>query len=134
MSWPLPACPAGTPLPSPFLRAVITGRCVQRLHILYAGIASFDGKLDSFKSAGNRDSGGFCSQPPSSFHVAQSHSFVLQCFVVAAAQVGSHNDKRSSYGHAMCVDPWGKVLAEAGSCSIHCAATSLPLRAEVEFD
>ena len=24
-----------------------------------------------------------------------------QCYVVAAAQVGSHNDKRSSYGHSM---------------------------------
>lgn len=39
----------------------------------------------------------------------------LQCYVVAAAQVGVHSSKRSSYGHAMCVDPWGKVLANAGS-------------------
>ena len=38
-----------------------------------------------------------------------------QCYVVAAAQVGVHSAKRSSYGHAMCVDPWGKVLADAGS-------------------
>ncbi|XP_074645419.1 deaminated glutathione amidase-like [Tubulanus polymorphus] len=35
-----------------------------------------------------------------------------QCYVIAAAQVGKHNSKRSSYGHSMVVDPWGKVIAE----------------------
>lgn len=35
-----------------------------------------------------------------------------QCFVVAPAQVGYHNEKRQSYGHAMVVDPWGRKLAE----------------------
>ncbi|XP_053331067.1 deaminated glutathione amidase isoform X2 [Spea bombifrons] len=35
-----------------------------------------------------------------------------QCYVVAAAQTGSHNPKRSSYGHAMVVDPWGLVVAQ----------------------
>lgn len=32
--------------------------------------------------------------------------------MLAAAQVGHHNEKRVSYGHSMIVDPWGKVLAE----------------------
>lgn len=35
-----------------------------------------------------------------------------QCYVIAAAQFGYHNEKRRSYGHAMVVDPWGKVLVE----------------------
>lgn len=35
-----------------------------------------------------------------------------QCFVVASAQIGWHNDKRQSYGHAMVVDPFGRVLAQ----------------------
>ncbi|KAL8595196.1 hypothetical protein ACOMHN_013869 [Nucella lapillus] len=35
-----------------------------------------------------------------------------QCYVVAAAQTGKHNAKRSSYGHAMIVDPWGTVVAQ----------------------
>ncbi|XP_049883842.1 nitrilase and fragile histidine triad fusion protein NitFhit isoform X2 [Pectinophora gossypiella] len=37
-----------------------------------------------------------------------------QCYVIAAAQVGQHNAKRQSYGHALCVDPWGEVLADCG--------------------
>lgn len=36
-----------------------------------------------------------------------------QCYVAAAAQVGCHNDKRRSYGHALAIDPWGDVLADA---------------------
>ena len=36
-------------------------------------------------------------------------------FVVAAAQGGHHEDGRDTYGHSMIVDPWGKVLAEAGT-------------------
>jgi predicted amidohydrolase len=35
-----------------------------------------------------------------------------QCWVVAAAQWGSHFKGRASYGHAMVVDPWGAVVAE----------------------
>ncbi|GFG35911.1 hypothetical protein Cfor_05267 [Coptotermes formosanus] len=35
-----------------------------------------------------------------------------QCYVVAAAQTGTHNSKRSSWGHAMVVDPWGTVIAQ----------------------
>jgi predicted amidohydrolase len=34
--------------------------------------------------------------------------------VIAAAQYGVHNTKRTSYGHSLAVDPWGKVLADAG--------------------
>ena len=33
-------------------------------------------------------------------------------YVVAPGQVGSHPDKRSTYGHSLIVDPWGVVLAE----------------------
>ena len=37
-----------------------------------------------------------------------------QAFVVAPAQVGQHSPRRASYGHALIVDPWGEVLADAG--------------------
>lgn len=35
-----------------------------------------------------------------------------QCYVVSAAQTGVHNAKRSSWGHAMVIDPWGAVIAQ----------------------
>ena len=39
----------------------------------------------------------------------RARAIETQCYVAAAAQFGRHNEKRSSYGHALIVDPWGKV-------------------------
>jgi len=35
-------------------------------------------------------------------------------FVVAAAQVGHHEDGRNTFGHSLVVDPWGEVLLDMG--------------------
>jgi predicted amidohydrolase len=35
------------------------------------------------------------------------------CHVVAAAQGGTHDDGRQTFGHSLVVDPWGAVLADA---------------------
>ena len=35
-------------------------------------------------------------------------------FVVAAAQVGHHEDDRNTFGHSLVVDPWGEVLLDMG--------------------
>lgn len=35
-------------------------------------------------------------------------------FLIAAAQGGVHEDGRETYGHSLIVDPWGRILAEAG--------------------
>ncbi|MEM8551179.1 MAG: carbon-nitrogen hydrolase family protein [Pseudomonadota bacterium] len=34
-------------------------------------------------------------------------------FLIAAAQEGTHEDGRTTYGHSIIIDPWGRVLAEA---------------------
>lgn len=36
------------------------------------------------------------------------------CFVIAPAQVGSHEDGRDTYGHSMVIDPWGEILLDMG--------------------
>lgn len=37
------------------------------------------------------------------------------CFVVAAAQTGLHATGRRTFGHSLVVDPWGTILADAGT-------------------
>ena len=34
-----------------------------------------------------------------------------QCYVIAPAQGGTHENGRRTWGHSMVVDPWGEVLA-----------------------
>lgn len=36
------------------------------------------------------------------------------CYIIAPAQVGTHPGNRETYGHALIVDPWGRVLSDAG--------------------
>ena len=36
-------------------------------------------------------------------------------FMISAAQGGAHEDGRETFGHSLIVDPWGRVLAEAGT-------------------
>ena len=36
------------------------------------------------------------------------------CFVIAAAQSGTHEDGRQTYGHSLVIDPWGEVLLDMG--------------------
>ena len=33
-------------------------------------------------------------------------------FVIAAAQTGTHEDGRETYGHSLVIDPWGDVLLD----------------------
>lgn len=61
---------------------------------------------------------------PAAFTVptGEAHWHLLQraraveasAYVVAAAQVGQHEDGRRTYGHSLVVDPWGEVLLDLG--------------------
>ncbi len=42
----------------------------------------------------------------------RTRAIECQCYVIAPAQHGQHNDRRRSYGHSLIVDPWGEVIAE----------------------
>ena len=44
----------------------------------------------------------------------QARAIESQSFVVSAAQVGQNNEKISTYGHSLVVDPMGKILVDLG--------------------
>jgi predicted amidohydrolase len=69
--------------------------------------------------------GAFAFTVPSAFTVptGEAHWHVLLraraiengAFVIAPAQGGTHANGRKTYGHSLIIDPWGTVLAEAGT-------------------
>lgn len=44
----------------------------------------------------------------------QARAIENTCYVIAPAQTGQHYALRQSHGHAMVIDPWGVILADAG--------------------
>ncbi|KAI4351203.1 hypothetical protein L6164_005582 [Bauhinia variegata] len=40
----------------------------------------------------------------------RARAIETQCYVIAAAQTGKHNDKRESYGDTLIIDPWGTII------------------------
>lgn len=47
----------------------------------------------------------------------QARAIENTCYVIAPAQTGFHNSRRQSHGHATIIDPWGVVLADAGTAT-----------------
>jgi len=45
----------------------------------------------------------------------QARAIENTAYVVAPAQTGSHGGRRQTHGHALVIDPWGTVLADAGT-------------------
>ncbi len=66
-----------------------------------------------------------CIAIPAAFTVptGEAHWHLLQraraveasAYVVAAAQVGEHEDGRKTYGHSLVIDPWGEVMLDMGA-------------------
>lgn len=44
----------------------------------------------------------------------QARAIENTCYVIAPAQTGNHYKRRFTHGHAMIIDPWGIILADAG--------------------
>ncbi len=44
----------------------------------------------------------------------QARAIENTCYVIAPAQTGQHYTLRQTHGHAMIIDPWGVILADAG--------------------
>jgi predicted amidohydrolase len=49
------------------------------------------------------------------WHVLQrARAIEASAYVVAAAQVGEHEDGRRTFGHSLVIDPWGEILLDLG--------------------
>jgi predicted amidohydrolase len=44
----------------------------------------------------------------------QARAIENTCYAIAPAQTGRHYGRRQTHGHAMIIDPWGTILADAG--------------------
>jgi predicted amidohydrolase len=76
---------------------------------LYRELTRRGARLVAVPSAFTRETG------KDHWHVLlRARAIENQVYLFAPAQWGFHGGKRSSYGHALVVDPWGVVVAECG--------------------
>jgi len=57
-------------------------------------------------------------------------------YVIAPGQYGEHPDERTTFGHSLIIDPWGRILAEQAAGNCHIAADvdpELPAKLRAEF-
>jgi deaminated glutathione amidase len=57
----------------------------------------------------------------------RARAIETQCFVLAAAQAGTHPNGRLTYGHSLIISPWGEILAEADG------TTPMVITAEIDL-
>ena len=79
---------------------------------LFARLAESDADLISVPAAFTVPTG------KAHWHVLlRARAIEAGLFVVAAAQVGQHEDGRQTFGHSLVVDPWGEILLDMGERS-----------------
>ncbi|MCC1493103.1 carbon-nitrogen hydrolase family protein [Cognatishimia sp. F0-27] len=85
-----------------------------RFPALYRALAQAGAEILTVPAAFSTATGPVHWQP-----LLQARAIETGCFVVAAAQTGTHPSQtgkpRRTYGHAMIVSPWGDVLLDAGT-------------------
>ena len=80
-----------------------------RFPALHAALAQAGATMLSVPAAFTRPTG------TAHWHVLlRARAIETGCFVVAAAQTGSHADGRATFGHSLVVGPWGDVLLDMG--------------------
>jgi predicted amidohydrolase len=80
-----------------------------RFPMLFARIAEADADVISVPAAFTVPTG------RAHWHILlRARAIEAGLYVVAAAQVGHHEDGRSTFGHSLVVDPWGDVLLDMG--------------------
>ena len=84
-----------------------------RFPYLYRGLAKAGAKILTVPAAFSPDTGAAHWEPLLRARAIETGSFVL-----APAQCGTHpctrGRQRSTYGHSLVVDPWGRVLSDGG--------------------
>ena len=76
---------------------------------LYASLSDHGASLFSIPAAFTVPTG------QAHWHVLlRARAIEAAAFVIAAAQVGRHEDGRETFGHSLVVDPWGRVLLDMG--------------------
>ena len=80
-----------------------------RFPSLYAYLAEAGADFIGVPSAFTRKTG------QAHWHVLlRARAIETGCWIFAAAQCGEHAGARRTYGHSLIVDPWGRIVAEAG--------------------
>jgi len=80
-----------------------------RFPALYRALAEAGASFLSIPSAFTKQTG------EAHWHVLlRARAIENGCFVFAAAQGGTHENARETFGHSLAIDPWGRVLAEGG--------------------
>ena len=81
-----------------------------RFPALYRALAEAGATMLAIPSAFTRQTG------EAHWHVLmRARAIENGCFVLAAAQGGTHENGRDTFGHSLIVDPWGRILAEGGT-------------------
>lgn len=81
-----------------------------RFPSLYRALAEAGSSVLTIPSAFTRQTG------EAHWHVLmRARAIENGCFVLAAAQGGTHENGRETFGHSLVVDPWGRVIAEGGT-------------------
>jgi predicted amidohydrolase len=80
-----------------------------RFGALYAAMAEAGADVLAVPAAFTRPTGA------AHWHVLlRARAVENACFVIAAAQTGTHADGRATYGHSLVVDPWGEIMLDMG--------------------